>query len=81
MQKVYKLTNTGRVQSVNKNQNKKFYELLKELGKITGIPILLNTSFNDNGKPIVESPKDALIMFCTSELDYLVIGDYIISKE
>lgn len=72
---------TGRVQSVNPEQNKKFYDLLKEIGKVTGIPILLNTSFNDNGKPIVETPKDAMIMFCTSELDYLVIGDYIISKE
>lgn len=75
------IDNTGRVQSVNEKQNKRFYELLKEVGKITGVPILLNTSFNDNGKPIIESPKDALIMFCTSELDYLVIGDYIISKE
>lgn len=72
---------TGRVQSVNEKQNKRFYELLKEVKKLTGIPILLNTSFNDNGKPIVETPKDALVMFCTSELDYLVIGDYIISKE
>lgn len=73
--------NTGRVQSVNEKQNKTFYDLPKEVGKITGVPILLNTSFNDNGKPIIESPKDALIMFCTSELDYLVIGNYIISKE
>ena len=72
---------TGRVQSVNEKQNKKFYDLLKRVGEMTGIPILLNTSFNDNGKPIIESPKDALIMFCTSELDYLVIDDYIVSKE
>ena len=72
---------TGRVQSVNESQNPRFYGLLKEVNKLTGIPILLNTSFNDNGKPIVETPKDALEMFCTSQLDYLIIGDYIISKE
>lgn len=72
--------NTGRVQSVNEKQNKTFYNLPKEVGKITGAPILLNTSFNDNGKPIIKPPKDALIMFCTSELDYLVIGNYIINK-
>lgn len=71
---------TGRVQTVNKRINERFYNLLVEFEKITGIPVLLNTSFNDNGEPIVESPKDALVMFCKSKLDYLVIDDYIISK-
>ncbi len=71
---------SGRVQTVNKEMNPKFYNLLVEFEKITGIPVLLNTSFNDNGEPIVESPKDALVMFCKSQLDYLIIGDYIIRK-
>lgn len=74
------IDNTGRVQSVNSKQNKRFYKLLNEFYKLTNIPAILNTSFNDNGKPIIETPKDALVMFCTSELDYLVIDDYIISK-
>lgn len=72
---------TGRVQTVNKDINKKFYNLIKEFYKLTGVSVLLNTSFNDNGEPIVESPKDAMVMFCRSDLDYLVLGDYIISKE
>lgn len=72
---------TGRVQTVNKNINGKFYELVSEFEKITGIPVIVNTSFNDNGEPIVESPRDALVMFCKSKLDYLVLNDYIIWKK
>ncbi len=72
---------SGRVQTVNENINKRFYGLLKEFNNITGVPVLLNTSFNDNGEPIIESPKDAMIMFCCSDLDYLVIGDYLIWKD
>ena len=71
---------SGRVQTVNKDINEGFYKLLKEFEKITSIPVLLNTSFNDNGEPIIETPKDAMKMFCKSQLDYLVIEDYIISK-
>ena len=71
---------TGRVQTVNRNINEKFYDLINEFYKITNIPVLLNTSFNDNGEPIVETPKDALVMFCKSNLDYLILGDYIIWK-
>lgn len=71
---------TGRIQTVNKEQNSRFYKLLLEFYKLTNIPVLLNTSFNDNGEPIVESPKDAMVMFCKSDLDYLVMGDYIIEK-
>ena len=58
---------TGRVQSVNKNTNPRFYNLLTEYDKITNIPVLLNTSFNDNNEPIVETPKDAMVMFCKSK--------------
>ena len=71
---------SGRVQTVNKSINERFYNLLLEFEKITGVPVLLNTSFNDNGEPIVETPRDAMKMFCKSQLDYLVIEDYIISK-
>lgn len=74
------IDNTGRVQTVNLKQNERFYKLIKEFYNITGVPVLLNTSFNDNGEPIIESPKDAMIMFCKSKLDYLILGDYIIKR-
>ena len=71
---------TARVQTVNKNQNNEFYDLIKAFYKITNVPVILNTSFNDAGEPLVESPLDALICFLKTSLDYLVIDDIIISK-
>lgn len=71
---------TGRIQTVNKEFNEKLYHLLKEFHKITNVPVLLNTSFNDNGEPIVESPSDALNCFLNIDLDYLIIEDYLIKK-
>lgn len=72
---------SARVQTVSKETDVRFYNLISEFGKITGVPVLLNTSFNDSGEPIVETPKDALVMFCKNELDYLVIEDYILWKK
>ena len=71
---------SGRVQTVYKNYNIKFYELIQAFFKKTSIPILLNTSFNLNGEPIVETPDDAIRTFLYCGLDYLVIEDFIISK-
>tara|TARA_B100000787_G_scaffold140589_1_gene109602 strand:+ start:373 stop:2109 length:1737 start_codon:yes stop_codon:yes gene_type:complete len=71
---------TGRLQTVEKKTNPKFYDLINEFFKITSVPILINTSFNLNGEPIVCSPKDAIRTFNTSGLDLLVIGDFIITK-
>lgn len=71
---------TCRAQSVNKNLNPQITTLLKKYKKISGIPVLMNTSFNDNGEPIVESPKDAIKAFLNMDIDYLVIGNYIASK-
>ena len=71
---------SGRLQTVDKKINPKFYKLIKEFKKITSIPILINTSFNLNGEPIVSSPQDAIRTFNTSGLDILVIGDFIVSK-
>jgi carbamoyltransferase len=73
--------NTCRAQSVNKNLNPQITTLLKKYKKLSGIPILMNTSFNDNGEPIVESPKDAIKAFLDMDIDYLVIGNYIVSKQ
>ena len=71
---------SGRLQTVEKTTNPKFYNLIKEFFKITSVPILINTSFNLNGEPIVCTPQDAIRTFNTSGLDMLVIGDFIISK-
>ena len=71
---------TGRLQTVSKNLNGDFYKLINEFNKITGIPLLLNTSFNLNNEPIVMSPKDAIRSFYSSGLDWLVLGPYLIKK-
>lgn len=73
--------NTSRVQTVTSEWNKKYYDLLIEFKNQTNLSVLLNTSFNKKGMPIVETPKDAINFFVECELDYLVIGDYIISKK
>lgn len=71
---------TARIQTVNKNQHPRYYNLLKAFKEITGVPILINTSFNTLGKPIVCSPRDAIESFWTSPFDALIIGSFIISK-
>jgi carbamoyltransferase len=72
---------TSRIQSVSKETNPKYWELIDEFRKITGIPILLNTSFNNNVEPIVNSFEDSITCFLTTKLNYLVVGDYLISKK
>lgn len=71
---------TARVQTVFKNYNSKFYDLINEFYKLTNVPLLVNTSFNLNGEPIVENPSDAVRTFHTCGLDILVLGNYIIEK-
>jgi len=72
---------TARVQTVSKSTNLKYWSLIEEFRKLTDIPILLNTSFNNNAEPIIDSESDAIVCFLTTELNYLVIGDYLISKK
>ena len=72
---------SSRVQTVDKHSNELFYKLLLKFYEITGCPILLNTSFNVRGEPIVCSPKDAINCFISTNLDYLVIGKYIIKRD
>lgn len=74
------IDNTARIQTVNREQNEKFYDLINEFYKITGIPMLLNTSFNCQ-EPIVETPEEAIDTFNRTEMDLLIINDYIIRKE
>jgi carbamoyltransferase len=72
---------TGRVQSVRRDLNPEFYDLVLAFAQRTGVPILLNTSLNVMGKPIVHSLEDALGMFFTTGLDALVVEDVVIEKE
>lgn len=67
-----------RVQTVTPAMNSRFSDLLRAFGRITGVPILLNTSLNDNGQAIVSSVNDALTFFLEGNLDYLVIDDFIV---
>ena len=71
---------TGRLQTVKHEWNPRFYQLIEAFRRITGIPVLLNTSFNVMGKPIIHSVEDAVSVFYTSGLDVLVIDDYMIVK-
>jgi carbamoyltransferase len=71
---------TGRVQTVNRDQNPRFYQLIREFGRQTGVPVLLNTSFNES-EPIVCRPHEALECFLRTEMDVLVMGDFIIRRE
>lgn len=71
---------TARPQIVEKATNPKYYRLIKIFNQKTGIPVVINTSLNRRGEPMVCSPKDALTMFKESGLLYLAIGDYLVSK-
>lgn len=72
---------TARIQTVNETQHPQYYQLLKSFKEITGVPVLVNTSFNTLGKPIVCTPRDAIECFWTSPFDALVIGSYLIEKQ
>jgi carbamoyltransferase len=71
---------SARVQTVRQDQNERLYRLLKEFDALTGVPVLLNTSFNIKGEPIVEAPQDAFECFLTTGIDYLAIHDLLIAK-
>ncbi len=71
---------TCRVQTVKKEVNEKFYNLINEFYKITNIPVLLNTSFNVKGQPIVNTPLEAIQTFKSTNIDVLAVGDFILRK-
>ena len=71
---------SARVQTVNKNTNKYYYDLISKFKEKTGCPLIVNTSFNVRGEPIVNTPTDAFNCFMGTELDYLVIGNCILDK-
>jgi len=72
---------TGRIQTVSKKSNPLYYDLINEFFKITGIPVLINTSMNVRGEPIVNTPEQAFSMMLKTDMDALVMGNYLIQKE
>ncbi|MDC3024841.1 carbamoyltransferase [Candidatus Pelagibacter sp.] len=72
---------SARIQTVHENTNNKYFNLLKKFKEITGCPVLVNTSFNVRGEPIVNTPKDAFNCFMGTELDTLVIGNFFLKKK
>lgn len=72
--------NTCRIQTVTEKYHPEVTRLLQKYYELTGIPVILNTSFNDNGEPIVETPKDAVRAMNNLDIDFLVIGKYVVRK-
>jgi len=72
---------TGRLQTVSAETNPRYYRLIERFGAATGVPVVLNTSFNLKGEPIVNTPAEAFRTFTASGMDVLVLGDYVIEKE
>ena len=71
---------SARIQTVKPETNKRYYDLISKFKEKTGCPVIVNTSFNVRGEPIVNSPTDAFNCFMGTELDYLVIGNCILDK-
>ena len=74
------IDHTARVQTVSEASNEKFYNLIKYFGDKTGVPVVLNTSFNDRNMPIVCTPTNAIECFLNTDMNYLVIGNYLLKK-
>jgi len=71
---------TGRLQTVSKKTNLLYYDLINEFYKITGVPVIINTSMNVMGEPIVNTPENAFKMLTTTEMDNIVLGNFLISR-
>lgn len=71
---------TGRLQSIDRETNPRYYDVVKQFGQATGVPVVLNTSFNLRGEPIVNTPLEAFNTFRNSDIDMLVLGSYIVRK-
>jgi len=73
--------NSARIQTVTRAENPLYYDLISEFAKITGVPIVINTSFNVRGEPIVCTPHDAYLCFMRTDMDYLVMGHHVLDKK
>src|ERR1700756_3193358 len=72
---------TARLQCVYEEYNPRYYKLIEKFGELTGVPVVLNPSFNLKGEPIVCTPEEAFSTFSRSGMDALVMGDFLINKE
>jgi carbamoyltransferase len=72
---------SARVQSVSKETNPRYWDLIEEFKKLTGYGLIVNTSFNVRGEPVVCTPDDAYRCFMRTEMDYLVVGNYVFDKK
>jgi carbamoyltransferase len=72
---------SARIQSVSKKTNPRYWELIDEFKKLTGYGVIVNTSFNVRGEPIVCTPEDAYRCFMRTEMDFLVVGNYVMDKK
>ena len=72
---------SARIQTVDRRTNPRFWQLLKTFGRLTGYPVLVNTSFNVKDEPIVNTPEEAWSCFRNTEMDYLVIGEFVLDKK
>jgi carbamoyltransferase len=72
---------TGRLQAVHEDSNPLYHRLISRFGQASGVPVLLNTSFNLRGEPIVATPENALRTFGESGMDALIVGPHLIVKE
>jgi len=75
------IDHTARLHTVSRHANPRFWQLLQDFKTITGIGILINTSFNVRGQPIVCTPHDAYLTFMTTNIDLLIIGNHLFQKE
>ena len=71
---------TGRLQTVSREANPLYYDLINDFYKITGVPVLVNTSMNVRGEPIVNTPEQAYAMIIKTEMDYIMMGNYMIQR-
>ncbi|MBI3932035.1 MAG: hypothetical protein HY317_01345, partial [Acidobacteria bacterium] len=73
--------NSARLQTVTREESPLYYDLIREFEKVTGVPVIINTSFNVRGEPIVCTPHDAYLCFMRTNMDYLVLGPYLLDKK
>ncbi|SVC25940.1 uncharacterized protein METZ01_LOCUS278794 [marine metagenome] len=72
---------SARIQSVNHKTNPHYHDLLTQFNEKYGCPVIVNTSFNVRGEPIVCTPKDAYLCFIRTDMDYLIIGNFLLDKK
>jgi carbamoyltransferase len=72
---------SARIQTVRRDQNELYYDLIREFDRLTGVPVIINTSFNVRSEPIVATPHDAYVCFMRTNMDDLVLGPYFLAKK